>query len=112
MKTIVKILLLISLITLSGCMVVPARQGYSSYLEGSGGGYSSGVYITPPPVYVTPHYGYNQGFSFRGGWNNNRGWNNNWGWSNNRGWNNNRGWGGYNRGYRHGYRDGRRYDWR
>lgn len=95
MKTIVKILLLVSTLTLSGCMVVPARQ-HSSYLEGNGGGYSSGVYITPPPVYFTPYYGYSP---YRGGYNRNFSYRR--GWSNNRGWNNNRGWGGHHHHHRH-----------
>ncbi len=82
MKTIVKILLLVSILTLSGCMVVPARQqGYNSYLEGSGSSYGSSVYIAPHPVYITPRYGYspyrggyNRSFNYRRGWSSGRGW--------------------------------------
>lgn len=75
MKTIVRIFILVSLAALSACVVVPAQQqGYSSYLEGNGGGYSSGAYITPPPVYIAPYYGgyYNYGYRRNWGWGANR----------------------------------------
>lgn len=73
-------------VILTGCVVVPAagRAGYQSYLVDDGGYSSPSIYVTPPPIYVSPYGGgyynrrygypqyYNRSYRYGGRWTNRR----------------------------------------